>query len=117
MSTKITVTYKKQNYELEYSRRSVKYMEDNGFIADKLGDMPATMVPLLVYGAFMKNNQGIKRSLVDEIYKNVVGKVGKDGEEGFIQVLLEMYAETASELLDDSTVEEGNAATWKVTRG
>ena len=117
MSTKITVTYKQQDYVLEFSRNTAKQIEDQGFILDQLTDKPATMIPLLVYGAFMKNNRGIKRSLVDEIYDNIVGKIGADGEEGFINTLGEMYAETVSSLMGDNVVDEGNAATWKVTKG
>jgi hypothetical protein len=117
MSTKITVTYQDKDYILEYSRATAKQVEDNGFILDQLTDKPATMIPLLVYGAFAKHNRGIKRALVDEIYENLIGKVGKDGEEGFINILAEMYAETISTLTDETTVDEGNAATWKVTKG
>ena len=117
MSTKITVTYQEKEYVLEYSRSTAKQIEDNGFVLDQLTDKPATMIPLLVYGAFAKHNRGIKRSLVDEIYENLIGKVGKDGEEGFINVLAEMYAETISTLTDENPVDEGNAATWTVTKG
>lgn len=117
MSTKITVSYQDKEYVLEFSRMTAKQIEDQGFILDQLGDKPATMIPLLVYGAFMKNNRGIKRSLVDEIYENIVNKVGSDGEEGFINILGEMYAETVSTLVDNTSIDEGNAATWKVTKG
>lgn len=117
MSTKITVTYKKQDYILEFSRTTAKQIEDQGFVLDQLTDKPATMIPLLVYGAFLKHNRGIKRTLVDEIYENIVGKIGTDGEEGFINTLGEMYAETVSSLMGDNVVDEGNAATWKVTKG
>jgi hypothetical protein len=116
MSTTITVTYNKQTYELEYSRNAVKQMEQQGFVLDQIGDKPMNMVPLLVYGAFMKNHKGIKRALVDEIYDHIVDKVG-DGETGFIQALLEMYSETVNTLTDSSSVDEGNAATWKVSKG
>jgi hypothetical protein len=116
MSTTVTITYQKQQYVLEYSRNAVKQLEQQGFVIDQLGDKPMTMVPLLVYGAFMKNHKGIKRALVDEIYEHIVDKIG-DGEDGFIQVLLEMYAETVNTLTDNSAVDEGNAATWKVTKG
>jgi hypothetical protein len=117
MSTKITVSYQDNEYVLEFSRMTAKQIEDQGFILDQLGDKPATMIPLLVYGAFMKNNRGIKRALVDEIYANIVNKVGSDGEEGFINILGEMYAETVSTLVGDAPADEGNAATWKVTKG
>ena len=116
MSTTITVTYNKQDYVLEFSRNAVKQMEQQGFVLDQIGDKPMTMVPLLVYGAFIKNNKGIKRSLVDEIYEHISDKVG-DGENGFIQTLLEMYAETVNTLTDNNSVDEGNAATWKVSKG
>ena len=75
-----------------------------------------TMEPLLVYGAFIKNNKGIKRALVDEIYEHISDKIG-DGESGFIQALLEMYSETVNTLTDNSSVDEGNEATWKVNKG
>ena len=116
MSTKITVTYDKKHYDLEYSRNSVKAMEQQGFVLDQIGDKPMTMVPLLVYGAFMKNHKGIKRALVDEIYEHIADKIG-DGETGFIQTLLEMYADTVNTLTENHAVDEGKAATWKVTKG
>ena len=115
MATQITVSYQKKDYVLEYSRATAKQIEDQGFVLEHLSEKPATMIPLLVYGAFLKHNRGIKRTLVDEIYENLVGKIGTDGEEGFISVLGEMYAETVSSLVGDTTVDEGNAATWKVT--
>ena len=116
MATKITVSYDKQTYDLEYSRNAVKAMEQQGFVLDQIGDKPMNMVPILVYGAFMKNHKGIKRALVDEIFDHITDKVG-DGENGFIQALLEMYAETVNVLTDNSSVDEGNAATWKVIKG
>ena len=85
MATQITVTYKKNDYVLEYSRATAKQIEDQGFVLDHLSEKPATMIPLLVYGAFLKHNRGIKRALVDEIYENLVGKIGTDAEEGFIK--------------------------------
>ena len=117
MSTKITVTYKEKEYELEFSRMTAKAIEDHGFVLDDLSKRPATMIPLLVYGAFMKNNRGIKRALVDEIYANITSKVGEEGEESFVAVLAEMYAETVSTLMGEGNADEGNAATWKVTKG
>lgn len=116
MSTKITITYQSNEYVLEYSRNAVKQMEQQGFVLDQISDKPMTMVPLLVYGAFMKNNKGIKRNLVDEIYEHISDKIG-DGENGFIQTLLEMYAETVNTLTDNNAVDEGNLAVWKVTKG
>ncbi len=117
MSTKITVTYKANDYVLEFSRATAKQIEDQGFVLDQIGEKPVTMIPLLVYGAFLKNNRGIKRALVDEIYENLINKVGDEGKDGFIGILSEMYAETVNTLMDNTPVDEGNAATWTVTKG
>lgn len=116
MSTKITITYNSKEYVLEYSRNAVKTMEQQGFVLDKLSEQPMTMVPLLVWGAFIKNNKGIKRNLVDEIYDHITDKIG-DGDNGFIHALLEMYAETVNTLTDNENVDEGNRAVWTVTKG
>ena len=116
MATKITVTYKNNDYILEFSRATAQQLEEQGFSLDRLEAMPNKMIPMLVYYAFAKNNRGIKRSLVEEIYDNIVGKIGKDGEDGFIATLAEMYAETVQTLTDDRAVDEGNAAIWKVTK-
>ena len=115
MSTEITITYKDKNYVLGFSRNTAKQIEDQGFTLDALTDRPATMIPLLVCGAFMRYNRGIKRDLVDEIFDNLVGKVGDDGKDGFINILAEMYADTVNTLMGD-VADEGNAATWKVTK-
>ena len=74
MSTKITLNYKNQDYTLEYSRNAVRQMEEQGFVLDQLTEKPVSMIPRLVYGAFIKNHKGIKRNLVDEIYENIANK-------------------------------------------
>lgn len=117
MSTTITVNYDGKDYVLEYTRNSVKQMEQQGFVLGEIGDKPMTMVPILVYGAFMKHHKGIKRSLVDEIYEHIADKTGGVDEDGFVQVLLEMYADTVNTLTENKPSDEGNVATWKVTKG
>jgi hypothetical protein len=116
MSTKITVSYKKSDYTLEFSRTTAAQIEEQGFILDQISEKPNKMIPLLVYGAFLKHNRGIKRNLVDEIYKNLVGKAGDDETQGFIATLAEMYAETVETLTDTKNVDEGNKAVWSVSK-
>ena len=117
MATKITVTYKNENYILEYSRLTASAIEKQGFVLDNLTSQPNIMIPLLVHGAFLKHHRDLKQKMIDEIYENVINKTGKENEEGFIGVLADMYAETVSTLTDEKTVDEGNAATWVVTKG
>ena len=117
MATQITVTYKKNDYILEFSRTTAAQIEDQGFVLDQIAEKPVKMIPLLVYGAFLKHNRGIKRSLVDEIYENLVGKAGDEETQGFIAVLAEMYAETVQTLTDTKSGDEGNRAVWSVNKG
>ena len=116
MATTITVSYKNKDYTLEYSRLTASAIEKQGFVLDDLTNKPNIMIPMLVYGAFMKHHRDLKQKFIDEIYSNIINKAGKEGEEGFISILAEMYAETVSTLTDENA-DEGNAATWTVTRG
>ena len=105
--SKITITYGKAEYTLEYNRQSVKTMEAQGFVLDELTSKPMTMIPMLFAGAFIKNHSGkdgVKRKVIDEIFDNIADK------NGLMEVLMEMYADTLS-TLTDSNDGEGNA-TW-----
>ncbi len=115
MATKITITYKDEKYTLEYTRRTAQAIENQGFDLDEMQKKPNIMFPLLVQGAFLRHHRDLKQKQIEEIYKNIVNKMGKEDEEGFISVLAEMYAETVSTLTDDN-VDEGNAATWTVSK-
>ena len=117
MSTKITISYQKKNYELEFSRATAGQIEDQGFVLEQISEKPLKMIPLLFYGAFLKHNRGISRKLVDEIFDNLVNKTGDDVDSGIIGVLAEMYAETVQTLTDVQSADEGNLAVWKVTKG
>ena len=105
--SKITMTYNKTEYTLEYNRQSVKTLEGQGFRLDEVANMPMTMIPLLFHGAFYKNHKGIKRNLIDEISEGIGDKAG------LIQALAEMYAETLSTLTDDAG--EGNVS-WALVK-
>ena len=117
MSTKITISYQKKNYDLEFSRTTASQIEDQGFVLDQITEKPLKMIPMLFYGAFLKHNRNISRKLVDEIFDNLVNKTGDDGENGIIGILAEMYAETVQTLTDTKADDEGNLAVWKVTKG
>lgn len=103
----ITLNHEEKEYVLEYNRQSVKMMESQGFVLGEIASKPMTMIPLLFSGAFIKNCKGVKRSLIDEIYKGIADKGG------LMEALLEMYTETLSSLTDDST--EGNV-TWTLMK-
>ena len=107
--SKITLTHDNKDYTLEYSRQSVKTMESQGFVLEELTAKPMTMIPLLFNGAFIKNHRGIKRNLMDEIYKGIRNR------SELMEALMEMYADTLSSLMDDGTEDEGNV-TWSLVK-
>ena len=107
--SKINLTHDKKEYTLEYTRQSVKTMEQQGFVLDELTAKPMTMLPMLFQGAFIKNHKGIKRNLMDEIYKGI-----KD-RSALMEALMEMYAETLSSLMDDDAEEAGNVS-WALVK-
>ena len=47
-------------YTLEYTRQTVKVMERQGFIPDKVSEQPMTYLPTLFAGAFMAHHRNIK---------------------------------------------------------
>lgn len=102
--SKVTLTHNKTEYNLEFDRQTVKTLEAQGFVLDELTTKPATMIPMLFQGAFIKNHRGVKRKVLDDIFENLKDKTGLMG------VLMELYAETLSALVDDNE-DEGNV-TW-----
>lgn len=106
---KITLTYEKKNYVLTYTRNTVRQMEAQGFNIEGIGTAPATMIPLLFQGAFLAENKGIKRKLMDDMFDNIEDK------SGLIAALAELYVDTVNTLVGESEAKEGNSATWKVT--
>ena len=105
--SKISLTYEKKDYILEYNRQSVKTMESQGFVLEELTAKPVTMIPLLFQGAFIKNHRGIKRNLMDEIFEEIGDKTA------LLEALMEMYAETLGSLTDGNG--EGNAQ-WAMVK-
>ena len=107
--SKITLTHNGKDYTLEYSRQSVKTMEQQGFVLDEIATKPMTMIPQMFQGAFIKNHKGIKRSLVDDIYKDIHNR------SELMEALMEMYADTLSSLMDDGPADSGNV-TWSLVK-
>ena len=113
MATQIKISYKGENYILEYTRQAAAQIESQGFDLSKASSQPNIMIPLLVQGAFMKHNRGMKRAKVDEIFEHLTEKTRED--ESFLGVLMDMYSDTLTSLTEEAK-DEGNAATWEVLR-
>ena len=110
MSTKINFTYAGKDYCLEYTRKTVKQMEDRGFTASRVIEAPMSTLPELFAGAFIANHKYTDRKVIDEIYDNMKDK------KILIETLSTMYREPIEALMSDSgDDEQGNAIAWEAT--
>ena len=50
MAKQLTFTYNGKDYVLEYTRNTVRQMENNGFIANDIETKPMTVLPALFNG-------------------------------------------------------------------
>ena len=101
MSKQITFSYNGKDYTLEFTRRTIRQMEETGFNIQEISEKPMTMLPDFFAGAFRANHRNVSRDLIDEIYANMPNK------DKLIEALVEMYNEPLSALMDEP--EEGSA--------
>ena len=74
MSKQITFSCDGKNYCLEFTRRTIRQMEDRGFNIQAINEKPMTLLPDFFAGAFLANHKNVKRELIDEIYANMPKK-------------------------------------------
>lgn len=95
MAKQIIFTYEGKEYTLEYTRRTIKQMEDEGFVARNIDDKPMTLLPALFAGAFKAHHRFVKPDVIDEIYAHMPDK------EKLIEKLAEMYNEPIVSLMEE----------------
>lgn len=87
-------------YQLEFDRDSITYLERQGFALDKYSTQPMTQIPLLFKGAFYKNHRFVKDYEKDKIFENIKNK------DKLMAALVEMVGESYETLVKDN--DEGN---------
>ena len=102
MGKQIDFSYEGKDYTLEYTRASVKKMEDRGFIVTDVGKKPISTLPVLFAGAFLAHHPYEKKEVVDAIFGQFKDK------ESLLQKLGEMY----NDPIRSMTESEGNLD-WK----
>lgn len=95
MAKQIVFTYEGKDYTLEFTRRTIKQMEDEGFVAKDIDDRPMTLLPALFAGAFKAHHRFVKQDVIDEIYANMPNK------DKLIEKLAEMYNEPIMSLMTE----------------
>jgi hypothetical protein len=108
MNTKINLTYKGEQYTLEYNRMSIKMLEKAGFEYDKFLDQPVTNIELAFTGAFVKNHPKIKQTVVDEIFDSCPNK------NELVATISKMINECYESLLAEPDEKSEGNASWEV---
>lgn len=107
MSKQISFEYKGKQYCLEYTRASVKYMEQNmGFTPNDVQDKMMTRLPQLFMGAFIAHHPDIKSKVVNAIYDTMDDKVG------LYRCLFEMYSDPYNQMLESPKGDGKNVISW-----
>ena len=109
MAKTISFDYKGTKYTLEFTRASVRALENQGFKLSDIEDKPMSTLPTLFAGAFYAHHRFLKPAVIEEIFDNIKDKMG------LITKLGEMYNEPIEALVDDPEEKEGNLnweASW-----
>ncbi len=104
MAKQIHFTYDDKEYTLEFTRRTVKQMEDEGFIVRDIDVRPMTLLPALFAGAFKAHHRFVRQEVIDQIYDAMPDK------EALIGKLADMYNEPLISLMDEP--DEGKNVDW-----
>lgn len=102
--TKISFTFEGKDYCLEYTRQTVKKMEERGFVAARILEAPMSVLPDLFAGAFMANHKFTDRKVIDAIFDKMTNK------KQLVETLSLMYNEPIEALMADG--DEGNGVQW-----
>lgn len=101
MAKTLNFTFEGKDYELEFTRETVRTMERAGFVADELLNKPMTLFPELFAYAFYAHHRFMKRKDIDRIFAAMPNRPE------LLTKLVEMYRDPLTELMDDP---EGSAA-------
>ena len=107
MAKQIVITYKGNDYTLEFNRKTVRHMEESGFVVDT--NKPATMILDLFKGAFQMHHRRMDANLIEEIWD------AQRKKDELLSVLIQMYTEPIAALMDEEAdAGEDENPTWKV---
>lgn len=105
----ITFEHNGTQYNLEYTRETIKQMERNGFSLDTASAKPITSLLLLFKGAFIAHHPHVSQSTIDEIWENLENK------EGLFDALTDLYNEPLETLFKEPE-DESKKVAWKVAK-
>ncbi len=108
MAKQLNFEYQNKEYTLEFTRESIKQMEREGFVASDVVNKPMNTLPKLFAGAFKAHHRfDTKQKKIDEIFELFTNK------QALVEKLAEMYSEPMETLMDDESIDAGNAIAWE----
>lgn len=107
MAKQIVFTYEDKEYTLEFTRRTVKQMEDEGFVAQDIDRKPMTLLPALFAGAFKAHHRFVKQDVIDKIY------AGMPNKDELIGKLAEMYNDPIVTLMEEPDEKAVKNVSWE----
>ena len=87
-------------FELEFTRESVRFAESRGFKVSEVADYPMTKIPELWYYAFRAHHKNLPRAKTDALLDGLGGIPN-----GLLERLGELYAAPFEALTDGQTDE------------
>ena len=109
MAKQITFEYEGKNYVLEFTRKSVKTMEQGGFNLSEVKNKPVSLLPELFAGAFLAHHRFSDKKVINEIYDQMTNK------DELIEILIDMYNDTLVTVMGGTEETEGNIS-WKAMK-
>ena len=92
-------------YTLEFNRKTVTSMENNGFVLDL--EKPNTMIDSLFYGALQMHHKRIDREKARSIWND------QGNKEGLLTALVKLYQKPLEDLMAEPEDFDSENPTWK----
>lgn len=109
MAKQIILEHEGKQYTLEFTRRSVREMENGGFRIDELTAKPMTLLPTLFAGAFRAHHRFLNQKVIDDIFARITHR------QELVSKLAEMYNEPLLEMLDEPEEDDEKKVDWEAS--
>ena len=97
---RLTDTDTNEEFVLEFTRDTVVWTNDHGFVPSKLDDNIEAMLPILWFGAFRMHHKHVSRAKTDELIQKIGGITPK-----LLERLIDLYTVPRSTLIVDEDEE------------
>lgn len=108
MAKTITIKFEGEEYTLEFTKDTVRQMENSGFRISDIQTRPMTVLPELFQGAFLANHRRVSQKTIERMYAKIPHK------DEFVVALAELYADPINAFMDEPEDDDEGNAMWTV---